>query len=152
MLGARKKLYTSEALELHNKANNNLVFLNMYVYVSNSLPAKTFCSVQAIIYTVLAKKLNNFFGSLSKPLDFLICREYIYGNIEILVWCFRKYILYIWGNGAYSIGVCQVVIYIIYILLAHAAAVENNFFFFFIKIGFNLIWSYICCWWYIVYD
>ena len=43
----------------------------------------------------LAKNLNTFFGSLSKYPDFLICREYIYGNIEFLVWCFRKYILYI---------------------------------------------------------
>ena len=41
--------------------------------------------------------------SLSKHPDFLICREYIYGNTKQEIRCFRKYILYICGNGAYSI-------------------------------------------------
>ena len=30
-----------------------------------------------------------------KEVDFLICREYIYGNTKQEIRCFRKYILYI---------------------------------------------------------
>jgi len=43
----------------------------------------------------LSEKLEYFFGSLSKYRDFLICREYIYGNTKREIRCFRKYILYI---------------------------------------------------------
>jgi len=51
----------------------------------------------------LSEKLEYFFGSLSKHPDFHICREYIYGNTKREIRCFRKYILYICGNGASSI-------------------------------------------------
>ena len=51
--------------------------------------------IRMITKKKLCEKLEYFFWSLSKHPDFLICREYIYENIEFLVWCFRKYILYI---------------------------------------------------------